>query len=270
MKVRDVLSPVVLIACLLAGGPRLQAQASRDPLQIVVEAVHTELAAADNDHSHWRYYDERKDQRDTIAIAVQTRDGVVSRVIARASRPLSPAEAAAENDRVNSFIHDPAAQARQRKDGAQDDKNARDLLNLLPKAFLWRIEREDAATTRLHFEPDPHFDPPNMQARVLSSMSGEMVVDKGQHRIETISGRLTRDVTFGFGILGRLREGGIFRVERREIAPHQWQITETHVHIEGKVLFFKNISQQQDEIQSNFTPVPDGTTLEQAAQMTRP
>ena len=160
--------------------------------------------------------------------------------------------------------------ARQRKDSAQDDKNARELLNMLPNAFLWAIESDNGQTLRLHFEPNPHFDPPNLQARVLGTMNGELVVDKAHHRIVTISGRLTRDVTFGFGIFGRLREGGTFRVERRQIAPHQWQITETHVHIDGRALFFKNISQEQDEIQSDFTPVPAETTLQQAAQLTRP
>ena len=100
-------------------------------------------------------------------------------------------------------------------------------------------------------------------------MAGELVVDKGQNRIVTISGKLTQDVPIGWGLLGRLRQGGTFRVERREVAPGLWQITETHVHIEGKVLFFKNIGQQQDEVQTEFTQVPHGTTLEQAAEMSR-
>jgi hypothetical protein len=101
-------------------------------------------------------------------------------------------------------------------------------------------------------------------------MAGEMVVDKKQNRIATLSGRLMRDVTIGWGILGRLKEGGSFRVERREMAPGLWQITETHVHIQGRVLFFKDISQEQDEVQSDFTQVPDATTLEQAAEMSKP
>jgi hypothetical protein len=70
-------------------------------------------------------------------------------------------------------------------------------------------------------------------------------------------------------LLGRLHEGGTFRVERREVAPGMWQITETHVHIEGRVLFFKNIGQQQDEVQTEFTQMPDGITLEQAAEMSK-
>jgi len=105
---------------------------------------------------------------------------------------------------------------------------------------------------------------------VLSAMAGELVVDKKQHRIKTISGKLTRDVTFGWGLLGRLKQGGTFRVERRELKPGLWQITETHVHIVGKALLFKNIGQQQEEVQTDFTQVPAGTTLEQAAEMSKP
>jgi predicted metalloprotease with PDZ domain len=48
-----------------------------------------------------------------------------------------------------------------------------------------------------------------------------------------------------------------------------WQIVETHVHIEGKALFFKSIGEQQDEVQTEFTQVPPGTTLEQAAEMSK-
>ena len=49
-----------------------------------------------------------------------------------------------------------------------------------------------------------------------------------------------------------------------------WEITETHVHIEGKALLFKNIGEQQDEVQTDFTPVPQNTTLEQAVELSKP
>jgi hypothetical protein len=278
MNVIKDLNPVSLLAVplmigLLAGGLPQRAQAAqtpRPPTDLVVEAVRAELAADQNDHSLWRYRDEQKQQDDSISIVVQTDRGAVRRLISRHGRPLTPAEAQAENNRIHNFIHDPSSLAKQRRDGAQDDKSARDLLNMLPTAFLWRVEREDANTLHLHFEPNPGFDPPSLQARVLSAMNGELVVDKSQHRIETISGRLTRDVTIGFGFLGRLRAGGTFRVERRQVVPNLWQITETHVHIDGKALFFKNISQQQDEVQTDFTQVPANATLEQAAQMSNP
>ena len=141
---------------------------------------------------------------------------------------------------------------------------------MLPEAFIWKVVSEDAQRFTLHFDPNPGFSPPDMQGRVLGTMAGTLVVNKSQHRIETISGKLTQDVTIGWGLLGRLREGGTFRVERKEVASGLWQIVETHVHIEGKALFFKTIGEQQDEVQTEFTQVPAGTTLEQAAEMSKP
>jgi hypothetical protein len=201
---------------------------------------------------------------------VETDHGAVKRLIGRGGQPLSDAEAREEDVRVRSYIHDHEKLAKQHKDATQDDKNARELTNMLPEAFLWKVVGDDGEKVKLHFEPNPGFSPPDMQSRVLGDMVGEMVVDKKQHRIGTLSGRLVQDVTIGWGLLGRLHEGGTFRVERREVAPGLWQITETHVHIEGKVLFFKDISQEQDEVQTEFTVVPKGTTLEQAVEMSKP
>lgn len=259
----------VLGGVLLVGLMPLHAQGTKSAKDIVQSAVHTELDAAKNDHSLWRYRDEQKEADNSVSIVVQTSHGSVKRLISKGGQPLSGAEAQAEDQRVQSFIHDPQKQAKQRRDGAQDDKNAAELLNMLPQSFLWKVQSEDAEKITLHFDPNPDFSPPDMQSRVLGTMEGELVVDRKQNRIETISGKLTEDVLIGWGVLGRLHKGGTFRVERRELTPGLWQITETHVHIQGKALFFKNIGQEQDEVQTEFTRVPPDTMLVQAAEMSK-
>lgn len=260
---------LLLTVSLLAGVLPLHADGSKDAKEIVRTAMEAELSADLNDHSHWRYRVAQTDGTNTASIVVETGHGSVKRLISRGGIPLTEAEAKAEDERVQNFIHDPAQLAKQKKDGQQDGKNAEELLRMLPEAFLWKVQSEDAEKITLQFVPNPNFSPPNMQGRVLGQMAGILVVNKGQNRIETISGKLTQDVPIGWGLLGRLHEGGTFRVERREVAPGMWQITETHVHIEGRVLFFKNIGQQQDEVQTEFTQMPDGITLEQAAEKSK-
>ena len=260
---------VVLGAAMLMALSPLRAQDTRSADEIVRTAVKSELAADHADHSLWKYRDEHKEADDSVSIVVQTRYGSVSRLISRGGQPLSPATAQAEDQKVQSFIHSPAKLAKQKRDGAQDDKNASELLKMLPEAFTWTVQSEDAKNITLHFAPNPDFTPPDMQSRVMSTMEGELVVDRKQNRIVTIRGRLTQDVLIGWGILGRLHKGGTFRVERREVAPGLWQITETHVNIQGKALFFKEIGEHQDEVQSDFTRVPPDTTLEQAAEMSK-
>ncbi len=262
-------SYLVLMLSLLVGQHTLHAQDAKPAKEIVQKAMQAELDADKNDHTRWRYRDAKKDGTDTVSIVVETERGSVKRVIMRNGQPLTEAEVRAEDERVQRFIHDPEKLAKQRRDGAQDGKHAEELLRMLPEAFIWKLVSEDAQRYTLHFEPNPNFDPPNMQGRVLGTMAGTLVVNKSQNRIETISGKLTQDVTIGWGLFGRLHEGGTFRVERREVVPGLWQIVETHVHIEGKALFFKTIGEQQDEVQTEFTQMPNGTTLEQAAEMTK-
>ena len=93
-----------------------------------------------------------------------------------------------------------------------------------------------------------------MQFRVLSTMAGDLVIARDGDRIQTLRGTLTSDVKFGFGLFGKLDQGGTFDVERREISPGHWQITETHVHIGGKAMLFKTIGQQEDEVKTDWKP----------------
>ncbi len=267
MKILKVYVRLVLLAGLLGAG--LLPMNAQEPKEVVRVAMQAELNADLNDHSHWRYRDAERDGIDKVSIVVETGHGSVKRLISRNGRPLSEEEARVEDERVKSFIHDPTQLAKQKRDGQQDGKNAEELLRMLPDAFTWKIQSDDGENITLNFEPNPKFSPPDMQGRVLGQMAGKLMVNKAQNRIVTISGKLTQDVTIGWGLLGRLRGGGTFRVERREVTPKLWQITETHVHIEGKVLFFKSIGQQQDEMQTDFMQMPDGITLEQAAEMSK-
>ena len=262
---------IAAIGFLFAGGiPSLHAQQNeQDAKALVAKAVKSELAADAADHSLWRYRDDQQVAH-KISIVVTTRQGSVKRLIEKNAHPLSAAEAQAEESRLQNFIHDPSALAKEKRDAAHDDQNATELLKMLPEAFTWKVEGRSGGVLTLHFEPDPNFNPPDMQSRVLSAMNGELKVNEEQQRIQEISGKLTRDVTIGWGLLGRLHQGGTFRVERRELAPRVWQIVEMHVHIEGRALLFKNIGQQQDEVQTDFTRVPESTTLEQAVEMSKP
>lgn len=257
----------MLAAAVGTAVPSLQAQM---PREIVAQAVQAELAANKADQSHWRYLQEEKLPIPTLAVVVETAHGALKRKIEENGHPLPPESAAAEEKRVEAFLHDPAQQQKQRKNAEHDDQSAAKLLELLPRAFTWRLVSQTPELTTLAFSPDPAFTPPDMESRVMSAMAGELVVDRAQHRIRTMHGALSQDVNIGYGLLGKLRQGGTFNVERREIAPGLWQITETHVHIDGRALLFKTIGQQEDEVNSRFTPVPPGITLDQAAALLKP
>ena len=261
---------IALGSLLLAGSLPLYAQGAKDAKEIVRTAMQAELAADLNDHSRWRYRDARRDGTETVSIVVETDHGSVKRLISRGGIPLTEAEAKVEDGRVQRFIHDPAQLAKQKKDAMQDGKSAEELLRMLPEAFTWNVQSEDAEKISLRFEPNPNFSPPDMQGRVLGQMAGELVVDKGQNRIVTISGKLTQDVTIAWGLVGRLREGRAFRVERRQVAPGLWQITETHVHIEGKACSLRVSASSRTRCRPSLRRCPMGRRSSRPRRCRRP
>jgi hypothetical protein len=236
--------------------------AAQNPAQIVQQAVQTEIDANQKDNSRWLFYDVDRKPNDTVQQWVaETNSGDLHRVMAQKGQPTSTAQ---QRNIMERFINDPGAQDKQRKAGQSDDRQSEELLKLLPGAFNWSISRQDADSIYLHFKPDPNFKPPSWAARVFAAMEGDMQVDKAEHRIVSLKGRMIRDVKFCGGICGSISSGGTFNVERRKTGGSVWQITETHVHIRGSVLFFKSISQVEDDVRTRFERLPDNITLRQA------
>jgi hypothetical protein len=235
---------------------------AQDPRQIVQQAVQTELAADAADHSHWLYREvDRKPNLTVRQWVADTSNGDLTRLIEKNGVTFTEAQ---QRQNMNNYIQNATAQAKQRRGNQHDDQQAKQMLSMLPQAFLWSLEGEHGNETTLRFKPDPRFQPPTWESRVFAAMAGEMTVDNTQHRIVSLKGRMIHDVKFFYGLLGSLQAGGTFDVERRQLAPGIWQITETHVHITGHALIFKSISEQEDDVKSKFKELHGTVSLESA------
>lgn len=238
---------------------------AQTPQQIIQQAVNAERTADQNDHSNWIYLEESdKPKEHVLQWVAATQQGNVERVLERDARQLPEGE---QRELIQKYLHDPRAQKKQVEEDSHDNKQIDDLLKLLPEAFIWTQTGATATTTSLHFEPAPNFHPPTREARVFSSMTGDLVVDNQQHRICKVKGHLMHDVTFGGGLLGRLKERSSFALEQQQVGPSLWELTAIHVHLEGNALLFKSVSLQQDDKRSKFQPQVSGVTLEQAASL---
>ena len=262
MRRRFLVFWIAVTGIALACPHAVRAGPQADPRGIVRQAVQTELEASRDDHSRWLYYDSDRKPGNTVRQWVaETGSGDLHRILAQKGHALTPSAQRAEMDK---FIADPDARARQRKSGEHDDKQSEDLLTLLPEAFDWSLAATQGGLIRLHFLPDPHFKPPSWEARAFAAMEGDMVVNSAGHRIVSLRGRLVRDVRFCGGLCGSLASGGTFNVERRKTGSAVWQIVETHVHIHGTALLFKNISEDEDDQRTRFLQLPNDISLSQA------
>lgn len=263
-RILRICLPVAVLFLLAA--PRVMfGQSAED---VVRKVVGNELWYSDHDHARWMYEDDYKSPtKNLVKLVVQTPEGNLSEIIQNYGHMPAPQVHQADLTRMRKTVQDPSYRAQQRQNERHDDQQATNLLKMLPDAFIWRIDSRENGKIRLSYHPNPNFSPPSMASRVLASMSGTMVVNERQMRLEDLFGRLDKPVEFGWGLFGHLNAGGTFHVIRSEIAPNEWQITETHVHISGHALFFKNIGDQEDEVTRDYHRVSANVELEKAQQM---
>lgn len=239
--------------------------AQTNPSHLVAQVMQNELNADLNDHSLWTYVEDKVDgDKHTVEKVVETPQGDVKLLIADNGRPLSPDQLKRQEARLNHIAHDPQAFAKEQQAEHEDEQKARALMKMIPSAFLFKYESHQDGIIHLSFRPNPRFNPPTREAKVFHAMAGIMWIQAREKRLMKLAGHLTEDVDFGMGILGKLKKGGTFELDRAEFTPTHWKTTLTDVHLSGKALFFKSISEQQHEVDRNYKQVPRLNTAQAA------
>jgi hypothetical protein len=230
------------------------------PADLVRAAIQNGLK--DDAHSHFFTWKERnyRGRIPQIEHIVDTPNGTVSRVVLIDDKPLSASQQREEDERIRKML-DPAQMRRKRKEQQEDDERTRKMLGAIPDAFDFTyLDSAQAPNghklTHIRFTARPGFDPSSREAMVFTGMRGEMLVDETASRLVRIDGTLFKEVTFGWGILGKLYKGGRFVVEQAEIAPSHWDTTRMVLQFDGKALWFKSIHVDDNETSWDFQPVP--------------
>jgi hypothetical protein len=240
-------------------------EAQVKPQHLVAEVMNNELDADLNDHSLWMYISEKVDHDKRVTKrVVETPQGDLDLLIAVNGHPLPPEELKKEQEGLDAVARDPHELAKRQQDEHEDEKKARELMKMLPAAFLYKYEGERNGIIHLSFRPNPQFNPPTREEKVFHSMAGVMWIQAREKRLVKLAGHLLKDVDFGLGVLGKLQKGGTFEIDRAEFAPTHWKTTLTDVHISGRALFFKSISEQQHEVDRGYKQVPSLSPIQAA------
>jgi hypothetical protein len=242
------------------GNPGLSAN------ELARKVIINELKFQDEDHSHWMYRLEKEDAgKKQVQEIVETKDGSLSRLLSTDGRPLDAKQQQKENRRIQRLVSNPGEQRKLQQASSKKAEQGERLFKILPDVFVFGYAGCEGDLIKLSFRPNPNFQPPSIEARVLHGMQGEMTVDIKQERLAAINGHLMEDVKFGGGLLGHLNKGGKFEVRQAEVAPGHWEMTVLVVDMKGKALLFKTIGVHETENHSDFHRVPDDLTLAEAA-----
>ena len=249
------------------------------PMQLVRKTAWNEIKAANNPSSRKFMFRSRKQtlRGSQTRLYVETKDGMAGLLVANDDHPLTPEDREAEEKRVARFIQDPAELQKKRKKEKEDSDRVLQIMKALPDAFIYErdsleigrqgVGKPGDELIRLKFRPNPRYDPPSRTEQVLTGMRGHVLIDANCDRIALIDGTLFKEVTFGWGILGHLDKGGHFLVEQGDVGDGEWEITRMDLGYTGKIMLFKGLKIQSNEVYSDFRPVPTNLTFAQGLQL---
>jgi hypothetical protein len=270
---------LMFIFTALAGTSALaEGTADLSPVEIVRRAVHNEITSNQASGSHFTFKDEKHTpQLSQTKLMVETSEATAGLLVMQNGHPLTPQQRRAEEARLANYVQSPQDLSKKKRQEKEDTDHTERILKALPEAFLYtrdgtQLGREGLGApgdelVRLNFRPNPNYNPPTHVEQVLTGMSGHLLIDTNQNRIAEIDGTLSKEVEFGWGILGHLDPGGRFLVQQADVGEHTWEVTHMQLSFTGKVLFFKKISIHSNDIFSDFHPVPNNLTFAQGVAL---
>jgi hypothetical protein len=258
-------------------GAQTGAAVSANPVALVRRAMTLRM---EEEHSHRpvRYVLRKTDgDHETTKEIVETKDGDVARLIEINGKPLTAEQEQSEMGRLDWLAAHPEMQERRHRSEQKDAARIDQLVGMLPDSEIYKLEGMVACGTvsgavghcyRLSFTPNPEFQAPHLEADVLLGFAGEVWIEKTQTRLVRLDAHLMREVNVGFGILGRLDEGGAIELQQAfQESAGEWQPTLLKLNLRGKALMVKTVKIDIDEEASEFEAVPEGIGYREAIAM---
>lgn len=240
----------------------------QDATQYVRETIKYQMAADAADHSHWRYRIHREDDKGAQdRDVIDTKDGQLARTLLINGQPLTAEQRAADEARMKKLVEDAGERAKRDKRAKDDEAKGTQMLKAIPDAFSFKYEGAENGQVRLSFFPNPHYSASTRELQVFRSLSGTMWIDRAGRRLARLDGTLFEDVTFGWGLLGRLNKGGTFSVTQSRVGDDHWEIVSLDVKMTGRAVIFKTINVKQKQRFTNFRRVNDNLTISEAYQL---
>ena len=267
----------VLPVLAFAFGPALAGASAQDsdthPNELVRRVVAHELEAAKS-RSGYIYRMRKESSKGTeTKLMIESSNWLVGSLTRINDKPLSPQQQKKEEDRLAGLLHDAAALHKEEIQAQKNENRVKRMVRVLPNAFRYEyISSSDSGpdgdrVVRLAFAPIPAFQAPTRELKVLTGMKGTIELDVTATRLMRVEATLFRSVSFGWGILARLRPGGTFLLERGPIGYEQWSTRKLDLHFRGSILLFKSLWIDSTITTDQYQSLPGNLTLLQGLEI---
>jgi len=259
----------------LAAFAPLSAQETKQPEtppgDLVRQVVAHEIAANKADGRHMFRSRKQTPKGSQTHLYVETNEALAGMLVAVNDQSISAEQRQQEEGHLAWLINNPDQLRKKQAREKEDAERTLRVVKALPDAFRYEYTELESGDSelgkpgdqmiRLKFIPNPAYSPPSRVEQVLAGMQGYVIIDSTARRLARIDGTLFRDVSFGWGIVGRLDKGGHFRVQQADVGDGSWEITAISLKMTGKILMFRGLNIISDETFSDFQRVPANLTF---------
>ena len=151
---------------------------------------------------------------------------------------------------------------RQQRERAQADEAVR--------IFTFKIERREQLGPHpaivVSFTPKPGMRPQGREARVAYHFKGEAWVHEHEFEVIRLEAQAMDDVSFGWGMIGRLNKGLQMLVTRTRLPDGTWVPERSHFVGEGRALMLRKVKIDDLREYSGYTPFDPGRIRDLLAQ----
>ena len=231
------------------------------------------MLARENDASvhrgRYMYLNEERSERTGqhlwLERVAETDWGKVRLLLQEDGKPIAADRTASERGRLADEAAHPDAFRKAETSRIDGEQHARDMLRLLPRAFIMDQPVLEGDAFRINYRPNPDFQPASMEEKVLHAMSGSVLIDTKMLRMREVNGHTSQDVSVGFG-MASVKAGSNFNSARIPADGQDWKLLTIHADIRGKAFFLK-IAKTQDAKHGEFKRIPDGLTVAAAVEL---
>lgn len=263
-----ILGTVSLLCSLLISSSAIESDGqSSSPDELIRQVVRTETEAMSGQQPRWMYFlSDDKENISIVRMVLETRQGTISKVVCRNRQALSNPENQAERQHLEQLASNPGEQQKHFRREAKDEARIEELIRMLAGGFRFETLGPVGNLLRLKFYPNPGFHPANIDQRIFHAMTGTVLVDPRRKRLVRIAGYFLRDVDFGAGLLGKVKQGGSVDIVRQDVGNGDWNPVELHVGVRARVLF-KSLDVHRNLRFWGFRQVRSGMSVKEAVAL---
>ena len=257
---------IAFLACAGAEAQPTPTPATTEQLELIARATEHELQALENpvpfryqERLEWSWGTETRS-------VIETSEGRADRVVQFADEPLSSEQQAKQERRLKKLLSDHDAVKNELQDQKAETQRRIRMVKAFPRAFFFGFVGRENGLLRFEFRPNPEFSPKDRETQMYRGMEGKVWVEPVQERIVQVQGKLVKDVSFGWGIVGRLNKGGIYEISQTQLSPGIWRITTLNVDVKGRMFFLNSFRFMRRESNSHFRAVSASLTYPAAIQ----